>query len=340
MGAERKRVTLLDVARETGVSAKTVSNVVNNKGNVSEAVRAEILQTIKRLDYRPNLAARHLRQGSSRMIALTVPTLREPYFAELASSFVTCAQKMNVLVLVTETGGERGREKLAIEGHNLPGIDAIICSPLALTEADLRSRNSTLPLVLLGEYASEFSGHGYNLQIGFNNIEAARVATEHLLKQGAQKIVVLGHQEDRTQATSRLRFQGYEEALADAGIPLDPNLIGTVIDFNRGEAARALQRIIDSNTYFDGILCFSDTLALGALPVLASNDSTRYRSIPIVGFDNIEEAQFVTPPFDTIDPHMGSIASTALNQLFGPASSLEEGRQKHVVTEFELITRR
>ncbi|MDK8351654.1 hypothetical protein QP786_06785, partial [Gleimia europaea] len=80
--------------------------------------------------------------------------------------------------------------------------------------------------------------------------------------------------------------------------------------------------------------------ALGALPVLVSNDSTRDRSIPIVGFDNIEEAQFATPPFDTIDPHMGTIASTALNQLFGPASSLEDGRQKHVVTAFELLTRR
>ncbi|MDU6679389.1 substrate-binding domain-containing protein [Actinomyces sp.] len=102
-------------------------------------------------------------------------------------------------------------------------------------------------------------------------VEAARVATEHLLKQGAQKIAVLGHQEDRTQATSRLRFQGYEKALAGAGIPQDPNLIGTVID--------------------------------------------------------------------TIYPHMGTIANTALNKLFGPTSPLEDPRQKHVITEFELIMR-
>lgn len=97
------------------------------------------------------------------------------------------------------------------------------------------------------------------------------MATEHLLKQGAQKIAVLGHQEDRTQATSRLRFQGYEKALAGAGIPQDPNLIGTVID--------------------------------------------------------------------TIYPHMGTIANTALNKLFGPTSPLEDPRQKHVITEFELIMR-
>lgn len=334
-----KRVTLRDVAKETGVSAKTVSNVVNNTGNVSAPVRQEILEAIERLGYQPNLAARHLRKGSSRMIALIVPTLREPYFAELASVFVTKAQDFDVTVLITETDGDREREKLAIEGHNLPGIDAVVCSPLSLQESDLDSRLSKIPVVLLGEYAESFAGDAFDFQIGFDNVEAAKVATNHLLNNGARHIAVIGHQTDKSQATSSLRFEGYKTALESAGVAFDEKLVGTVTDFNRRESAQALQRIIDNHVEFDGILCFSDTMALGTIAVLASNDSTRNRTIPIVGFDNIEEAKFAHPPFDTIDPHMEQIAQVVLERLFSADRSDGYPKGDHVKTDFTLISR-
>ena len=85
------RVTLADVAAVVGVSAKTVSNVVNGTGWVSDDMRARILAAIRELDYRPNLAARQLRGGSSGLLALAVPDLREPYFAEFAAQFVATA---------------------------------------------------------------------------------------------------------------------------------------------------------------------------------------------------------------------------------------------------------
>lgn len=334
-----KRVTLRDVAKETGVSAKTVSNVVNNAGNVSAPVRQEILEAIERLGYQPNLAARQLRKGSSRMIALIVPTLREPYFAELASVFVTKAQDFDVTVLITETDGDREREKLAIEGHGLPGIDAVVCSPLSLQESDLDRRSSKIPLVLLGEYAESFEGDTFDFQIGFDNVEAAKVATKHLIDQGARHIVVIGRQSDESQATSRLRFEGYKSALEEAGLAFEEKLVGTVEDFNRRESAQALQKIIDNRVVFDGILCFSDTMALGTIAVLASNDSTRNRSIPIVGFDNIEEAKFAHPLFDTIDPHMDQIAQIVLERLFSKEGTGEYPKGDHVQTDFALITR-
>lgn len=335
----RKRVTLNDVAKETGVSAKTVSNVVNSSGWVSDPVRDRILEAITRLGYQPNLAARQLRIGKSHMFALAVPTLREPYFAELASSFVTQAQKLNVTVLITETRGKRESEFATIQGKSLPGVDAIICSPLALTEKDLQHRSSTIPLVLLGEYASNFNEPLFSFQVGFDNTSAAYVATNHLLALGAHRIAVIGHQEDTSQATSRLRFQGYLSALREAKVPFDKYLLGTVDDFNRKEAALALQRIIDLGVEFDGLLCFSDTMVLGVLPTLAANDSTRNKQIPIVGFDNIEEASYAYPPFDTIDPHMDVIASTVIQRLLDQSDSSNNEMGVHIETPFELVVR-
>src|SRR5690625_4509135 len=97
------RVTLSDVAKKVGVSAKTVSNVVNGTGWVSDAVRVRVLEAIEELGYRPNIAARQLRSGKTGMLALGIPNLREPYFAELAAEIVDRAHDERVTVLITQT---------------------------------------------------------------------------------------------------------------------------------------------------------------------------------------------------------------------------------------------
>ncbi len=101
------RVRLVDVAVKVGVSAKSVSNVVNGTGVVSDEVRARILAAIDELGYRPNLAARQLRIGTSGLVGLVMPDLREPYFAEFASQFFSAAQRRSLTVLVSQTHGER-----------------------------------------------------------------------------------------------------------------------------------------------------------------------------------------------------------------------------------------
>jgi DNA-binding LacI/PurR family transcriptional regulator len=98
------RVTLADIAAQVGVSSKTVSNVVNGTGWVGAEVRARVEAAIEELGYRPNLAARHLRSGTSGVLALVLPSLAEPYFAELAAVFVDAAQARGLTVLVAQTG--------------------------------------------------------------------------------------------------------------------------------------------------------------------------------------------------------------------------------------------
>ncbi|MDN6486498.1 MAG: LacI family transcriptional regulator, partial [Ancrocorticia sp.] len=126
------RVTLADVADAVGVSAKSVSNVVNGTGWVGEETRKRILAAIDEMGYRPNLAARQLRGGTSGVLALAIPDLREPYFAEFVSRFVTAAQERALNALIVQTGGERTAEKRAIEGEGLPALDGVVVSPLQL----------------------------------------------------------------------------------------------------------------------------------------------------------------------------------------------------------------
>lgn len=341
------RVTLRDVAGVVGVSPKTVSNVVNSQGWVSETVRQQVLAAIDELGYRPNLAARQLRKGSSGIVALVVPSLREPYFAEFASSFVSAAQERSLTVLVSQSDGDRDEEIKAIEGHSLPGLDGIVLSPLALTMNDLEQRKSKAPLILIGENGESLRGPG-RVHIGIDNVKAARAATEHLLKNGRRRIAVIGHQEDQTQATSRLRMVGYRQALEEAGVPFDPDLVGTVDKFNRAEASRAIRSLIESGTEFDGLFCFSDSMAFGAIHSLSALGVKIPEEVAVVGFDNIEEGRHSYPVFDTIDPGADHASQLILDALKtgASASGIEagvsteaDGLPEHLEVPFRVVAR-
>jgi DNA-binding LacI/PurR family transcriptional regulator len=329
-----RRVTLADVASNVGVSAKTVSNVVNQTGWVSDEVRDRIQQAIRELGYRPNMAARQLRGGSSGLLALVLPDLREPYFAEFAAEFVSAADKKSVTVLVAQTGGDRDRERALIEAEDLPALDGIVMSALSLTASDLDDRRSQTPLILIGEHGTTLVRAGVP-HIGIDNVAAAAAATRYLLDRGRRRIAAIGVQTEGSTATSRMRFEGYQRALEEAGIPLDDSLLGRVSAFNRAEGSHAAQRLIDESIDFDGLFCFNDSLAFGALYSLGVHGMRVPVDVDVIGFDDIEEGRFSIPPFATIDPGVSIVAKEILDVLDG-SSNLDGGLR---VLPFNLVER-
>ncbi|WP_194764335.1 LacI family DNA-binding transcriptional regulator [Microbacterium sp. UFMG61] len=314
------RVTLADVAARVGVSAKSVSNVVNGTGWVGAEVRQRILAAIDELGYRPNLAARQLRNGRSGLIALVLPDLREPYFAEFASSFVTAAQRRALTVLIAQTDGDRDTELAMMVGDGLPALDGIVMSPLLLTAADLADRPATPPLVLIGEQAEVLVGPTVH-HVGIDNVAAAAAATSTLIADGRRRIAAVGVQESGPSATSHLRFEGYLRALAAAGIAPDDSLHAPVDEFNRAAGSVAVDRLIESGARFDALFCFSDSLALGALYTLASRGIDVPTQVQVMGFDGIEEGGFHIPTFSTVGHGTEQAATTILDILADPTPS-------------------
>lgn len=328
------RVTLADVAARVGVSATSVSNVVNGTGWVGDEVRARILAAIDELGYRPNLAARQLKNGRSGLIALVVPDLREPYFAEFSSRFVDRAQRRGLTVLIAQTNGDRSAERDMMTGVGLPALDGMVLSPLQLTADDLAGRGTTPPLILIGEQAEALAGPGVH-HVGIDNVSAAAAATAHLIAQGRRRIAAVGVQESGPSATSRLRFDGYRQALAAASLPVDPALFATVEHFNRAEGSRAVQRLIDRDVPFDALFCFSDSLALGALYTLGTHGIQVPDRVAVMGFDGIEEGRFHIPAFSTVDPGVDGVADTILD-ILGSAGSAPAA---HHSVPYEIIAR-
>ncbi|PYG01916.1 transcriptional regulator, LacI family, partial [Georgenia satyanarayanai] len=305
------RIGLREVASRAGVSIKTVSNVVNGTGSVTATTRERVEEALTALDYRPNLAARHLRRGSSGLIAVALPELTQPYFAELAAELVRAAKARGRMVLLSQTEGTEEAERALLEGRDLPVLDGLVLSPLALDGPALRERVDRSPLVLLGEHV----GDAVFDHVTIDNCAAAADATTHLLGLGRRRVAAIGAQVSGPNETALLRLEGYRDALTAAGVPADERLVATVEQFHRPDGAAAMDRLLELPEPPDAVFCFNDALALGALRTLALRGLRVPQDVAVVGVDDVEEATYTTPSLTTIAPDKQALATAAIDLL-------------------------
>lgn len=302
---------LRDVAEHAGVSVRTVSNVVNGFRYVAPATRERVQASIDALGYRPNMAARTLRRGRTGLIALVIPEIDSPYFSELAARTVRIAEARGLTVLIDQTDGDAERESLLLHGHRSQLVDGVLFSPWAVAPAELAARTDTVPLVLLGEH----DGTAGIDHVAIDNVAAAREATEHLLARGRQRIAAVGIQPRSLNATARQRLAGYREALAEAGLPIESELEVPVRRLRRTDGHQAMLRLLDLPRPPDGVFCFTDELALGALRAAADRRVAVPDALALVGFDDIEDSRFSVPALTTVSPDKNRLAELALDSL-------------------------
>ena len=306
-------VGLRDVAERAGVSVRTVSNVANAYAHVAPATRRRVQQAIDELGYRPNMAARQLRQGRTETISLVVPEIDSPYFAELASLTVRIAEERGWTVHIDQTDGDADRERRMTAGPVGHSVDGVICSPWAVGPDEL-SRLAAVPLVLLGERAAA----GGLDHVAIDNVTASRTATRHLLAQGRRRIAAVGAQPHLDNGTARLCLEGYRTALAEAGLPVLDELVEPVTRLHRPDGAVAMARLLDEPPgagAVDAVFCFTDELALGAVRTLADRGVRVPEDVAVVGFDDIEDGRYAVPSLSTIAPDKEEIARLALECL-------------------------
>jgi DNA-binding LacI/PurR family transcriptional regulator len=301
---------LKDVAALAGVSIKTVSNVVNGYLHVAPDTRARVQAAVDELGYKPNVAARQLRSGRSGVIALALPELQSPYFAEIAGLIVQAAERRSWTVLIDQTDGQPDRERNLVAGLRRHAIDGVIFSPLALAGAELTSGDGT-PMVLLGERVS----HGPADHVVIDNEVAAADATEHLAGLGRKRVAAIGAQDFPSAVTAQQRLAGYRRALAGAGLPAHPGLVVPVASFHRADGAAAMARLLETAEPPDAVFCFNDLLALGAIRTLLKRGLRVPDDVAVIGFDDIEDGRFSTPTLSTIAPDMAGIAEIAVGLL-------------------------
>lgn len=326
-------VTMQDVARRAGVSAKTVSNVVNDYPYIRPETRERVLAAIDELGYQMNTSARSLRTGRSGIIGLALPELRVPYFAELAGSVIAAAEARGLTVIIEQHGGRRGLELEVLRGARRHLTDGLIYSPLALGPGDEALLDVGYPLVLLGERIF----HPGIDHVTMRNTDAAKAATEHLLAIGRRRIVALGPNPSQVVGSAPLRLVGYRAALEAAGMPVDPELeVPTIRTWDHAAGARTLGRFIDEGGVFDAVFAFNDSLALGAMHELQVRGYRVPDDVAVIGFDAIEEGRYSNPTLTTVDPGRAQIPVDAV-RLIDERKRGTAGDPRRIEPEFRVV---
>ncbi|MDO4901371.1 LacI family DNA-binding transcriptional regulator [Actinomyces sp.] len=298
-----------DVARQAGVSAKTVSNVLRGAAGASPETRRRVLKAVQMLGYRLNPNASALRSGRRGNVTLAIPTLQQPLYAALAQAFMRAAAYTSVVLELTQADAQQEREILT--GSWTRRSDAAVLVPQALDPASLPAGEvfvsaSTAPLVVIAD-----SGPVGLPRISCPPDAQATLVAAHLRSLGRIRPAVVGVSsaaDHWTRACVRgLRESGLrvdDDAVLRVGSP--DGMLGGV---------EAVARLAHAGLPVDAVVCHNDALAAGAVSALRRRGVQVPLDVAVIGRGNTDAAAFATPTLTSVDLDLPAIARGALSLL-------------------------
>lgn len=282
------QVTLRDIAEATGVTINTVSHALKDKPDISVETKQRIRLVAEEMGYVGNALAGSMRTGCTRMIALILGDIANPNFAVVAYDAERTARKAGYHTILYNTEENPELELQAIRSALAQKADGLIICPTQQSRRNLNYlKRCGVPFVLVGRC---FDGEDLPGTV-MDDETGGLLATRHLLNAGHKRIVLLEGPDYISSAAQRRR--GYERALHEANVPLDPALICPV-EVSTGGCSRAIDSLFARHIAFSAVFAFSDLLALEAVSALNRHGLQVPRDISMVGFDNIA-ARFPVP---------------------------------------------
>ncbi|GMM90771.1 DNA-binding transcriptional regulator CytR [Vibrio fortis] len=298
--------TMKDVAQLAGVSTATVSRALMNPEKVSVTTRKRVETAVLEAGYSPNTLARNLRRNESKTIITIVPDICDPYFAEIIRGIEDAAVENDYLVLLGDSGQQKKRESSFVnlvftkqaDGMLLLGTD----HPFDVSKAE---QKNLPPMVMACEFAPELELPTVHI----DNLTSAFEAVNYLAQLGHKRIAQIS---GPTSATlCQFRQQGYQQALRRAGVTMNP-AYSTVGDFTFEAGAQAVRQLLALPEQPTAIFCHNDAMAIGAIQEAKKLGLRVPHDLSIVGFDDIQFAQYCDPPLTTISQPRYEIGRQAM----------------------------
>ena len=321
--------TMRQVAELAGVSAKTVSRVMNNDRYVSAEVRGRVERAIAELKYVPNVLARTFRSGRDAAIGVAIPDISDPFFAILTREVEQIARLRGFAVFITSLGQnaaeERGRVE-ALLGRQLTGL---ISTPVSADQSYLRPWQDRTAIVFIDRAPSKITADS----VVEDDHGGAYKATLHLIEHGHHRVGFIG--DTVATATTSRRLAGYRAALADAGIAEDPDIIalGPTAEPEAGKVVIDLLGLDDPPT---ALFSSNAWCTIGIIPALQSIGRS---AIPLISFGDFPLAAAIQPAPSVLDQDPVSVGRTAAARLFERLDHPTRRLKRTIVLPVPLITR-
>ncbi|GAA3391695.1 LacI family DNA-binding transcriptional regulator [Cryptosporangium minutisporangium] len=279
-------VTLADVARAAEVSTSTVSRALTQPERVDERTRARILDTARRLGYRPNRAARSLITGRTGNLGVIVPDLTNPFFPDVVAGIQARAHQRALTTLLADTGDDPDAERDLI-ATLAPQVDGLVLCGARLPVDDLADAVSGSAVVLVNRSEPGLAS------VAVDNAGGARQAVEHLHALGHRRIGLVAG--PATSHSARERSDGARRAAAALGVDLvEVGTVAPTFDGGRGVADAVLRADVSA------VVAYNDAITIGLLHRLHGYGVRIPAELSVVGFDDIQIAQMAHPPLTTV----------------------------------------
>lgn len=309
------QTTIKDVAERAGVSSATVSNVINDKGKVSESTRKEVLQAVDDLNYRPNASAqRRLQKGVRNSIGLVVKEIHNPYFADVMTAVQKKAGEEGYEIMLSSSEGRRETERGIVEMFVEKDVDGIIINPLLDRDADLSHlfelKRRNIPFVLL----EEVRGLKASL-VDIDNVEAAQKLTTYLVDRGHEDIIHFAGPEYSMHSEERV--EGFRRTFFEHGLVYSENyVVRAGARMHDGyETGMAYFRETDRADWPTAVTCYNDLVAIGLLRALRELDVRVPEEVSVTGFDNIETCDYAPVALTSMGVPTTKMGRTAVEVL-------------------------
>jgi LacI family transcriptional regulator len=327
-------VGIKDVAQQAGVSVGTVSNVINRPDLVSEETRTRVQSVINRLGYIRSESARQLRAGASRIVALLVLDMGNPFFVDVAKGAERAARRAGLGVMVCNSAQSTSEEQEYLSLFSEQRVRGVLVTPADATGGSLDVlRQQNIPFVLVDRVSKDADG----CSVSVDDVVGGRLAVQHLISVGHRSIVYVGGPGDLQQV--RDRRAGALAALAEAGLGGEAltEVYADRLDLAAGRDAGA--RLLGLIPRPTAVFCANDLLALGVLQALFAAHVSVPEQMAIVGYDDIEFAAAAAVPLTSVRQPAVQMGRLAAELLMEETSGSGDHSHRHVVLQPELVVR-
>lgn len=296
--------TIRDVSKYANVSVATVSRVLNNNGYVNDETRGKVLKAIEALDYRPNEVARSLFKGKSKMIALFVPDISNPFFPELARVVEDVANHYSYTFILCNTDNNHNKELKYLNALIQKSVDGIIMVSSTMTFDELEQIK--VPIIALDRELGESIA-----TVSVNNLEGAKQAVQYLKEIGCNKIAHISGPTDVI--SSKYRMDGYLEEVENEKWYIDNYVKFGEYTFEG--AYKVGKELLRSDLNVEGIFVANDLMAVGVIKAAESIGIRIPHDLSVIGFDGIQIGKITSPSISTMEQPIFNMGKKAAEML-------------------------
>lgn len=312
MSRSKASVTIHDVAKAAGVSVSTVSRVLNNKDDVAVDTYRQVQNVIEKLGYTSSLAARSLRSRKTNVIGLVLFDIVDPFSVQIMSGIDRALKELNYYDLIVYSSVDSKRKLAADrERRSVSLLDNSITDGIIVAAPSAAAFTNVSPLVIIDPH---MVNPDYTAVIAQNR-EGALAVMQYLTSLGHQRIGFIGGRPELQSSNQRL--QGYTDGLAQANLPLEPDLVQAG-DYSRQTGFLCTQKLLSLPKPPTAIFAANDQSAFGVQEAAHKAGLCIPKDLSVVGFDNIPESAYTVPSLTTIDQsiqEMGYLATKLLVRL-------------------------